>query len=76
MCFGGRPKPPPLPEPEPTAPRPEKTADRVVVGANRNIESLKKRPGVGRRRRRSLGTASLRIPLLNDSASNTGNLRY
>ena len=74
MCAG-RPKPPPLPEPEPTAPRPEKTADRVVVGANRNIESLKKRPGVGRRRR-TLGTASLRIPLLNDSASNTGNLRY
>jgi|TARA_E500000305_G_scaffold74116_1_gene59877 hypothetical protein len=35
MCFGGRPSPPPLPEPRPTPPKPEKTAERVVVGSNR-----------------------------------------
>jgi hypothetical protein len=76
MCVFSRPKPPPLPEPRPTAPRPEQTARRVVVGDQR---SSKRRPGESRRGRgfsRRLGTASLRIPLLNDSASNTGNLRY
>ena len=35
MCFFSRPSPPPLPEPRPTPPKPEKTAERVVVGDNR-----------------------------------------
>ena len=35
MCFFSRPSPPPLPEPRPTPPKPEKTAERVVVGDKR-----------------------------------------
>jgi len=54
-----------------TAPRPEKTAERVVVGSQR-------RPGSTRRGRRSrtLGTASLQIPLLNEGQTGMGNLNY
>ena len=67
MCVGRRPSPPPLPEPRPTAPRPEKTAERVVVGQQR---------AEGQRRRRRLGTSSLRIPLLSQEQTGTSNLRY
>ena len=85
MCFFSRPSPPPLPEPRPTPPRPEKTAERVVVGTNRTTrpkssssetdttkgETGKKRKGQRTTRARRLGTQSLRIPL-----STTRNLRY
>ena len=73
MCFFSRTSPPPLPEPRPTAPRPEETAERVVVGSNRSEtkEGEKKRKGQRTTRARRLGTQSLRIPL-----STTKNLMY
>ena len=83
MCFFSRPSPPPLPEPRPVAPKPEPTAERILVGTNRpsrstdsesmdnKRESGKKRKGQRTTRARRLGTQSLRIPL-----STTRNLRY
>ena len=73
MCFFRPPSPPPLPEPRPVATKPEKTAERVVVGTNRTDapEGEKKRKGQRTTRARRLGTQSLRIPL-----STTRNLRY
>jgi len=78
MCVGPfkPPSPPPLPEPTPTAPRPERTANRVVVGDQR---SIRRKPGSTRRGSRSarrLGTASLQIPLLNEGQTGMGNLNY
>jgi len=79
MCVFSRPSPPPLPEPRPTAPRPEKTAERVVFGQQRTKATT---PGQGRRKqsnirsRRRLGTSSLRIPLLDQGQMGSGNLRY
>ena len=73
MCVGGRPKPPPLPEPQPTAPMPEKTAERVVVGNKRSTLKNKKQT---QRNRAPLGTRSLQIPLLDQRQTNAGNLRY
>jgi len=75
MCVFNRPSPPPLPEPRPTAPRPEKTAERVVVGQQR-AEGQRRRPIKTQRSRRRLGTQSLRIPLLSQEQMGTGNLRY
>ena len=75
MCIGRPSPPPPLPEPRPTAPRPEKTAERVVVGQQR-AEGQKRRRIPTQRSRRGLGTASLRIPLLSQEQTGTGNLRY
>ena len=73
MCFFSRTSPPPLPEPRPTPPRPEKTAERVLVGTNRSdaMQGTKKRKGSRTTRARRLGTQSLRIPL-----STTRNQRY
>ena len=81
MCFG-RPSPPPLPEPRPTPPKPEKTADRVLVGTNRpsvsgqqtTAQGGKKRTGQRTSRARRLGTAMLRIPL--NPNQSTSDLRY
>jgi len=81
MCFG-RPSPPPLPEPRPTPPKPEKTAERVVVGTSRPSVSGqqttttggKKRTGQRQTRARRLGTAMLRIPL--NPNQSTSDLRY
>ena len=70
MCFGQR--PPKLPEPEPTAPMPEKTAERVVIG---NKRTQKKQTQQNRAPMR-LGTRSLQIPLLDQRQTNAGNLRY
>jgi len=75
MCVFSRPSPPPLPEPRPTAPRPEKTAERVVVGQQR-AEGQKRRKQSNIRSRRRLGTSSLRIPLLDQGQMGTGNLKY
>ena len=75
MCVFSSPKPPPLPEPRPTAPRPEKTAERVVVGQQR-AEGQKRRKQSTVRSRRRLGTSSLRIPLLDQGQMGSGNLRY
>ena len=75
MCVFSRPSPPPLPEPRPTAPRPEKTAERVVVGQQR-AEGQKRRKQSTVRSRRRLGTSSLRIPLLDQGQMGTGNLKY
>ena len=77
MCFGRPPAPPPLPEPRPTPPKPEKTADRVVVGTNRlsqNETGGRKRTGQRQSRARRLGTAMLRIPL--NPNQSTSDLRY
>ena len=82
MCFGGPPSPPPLPEPRPTPPKPEKTAERVLVGTNRpsvsgqqtTAEGGKKRTGQRTSRARRLGTAMLRIPLTDNQGSS--DLRY
>ena len=75
MCVFSSPNPPPLPEPRPTAPRPEQTAERVVVGQQR-AEGQKRRTIKTQRSRRRLGTSSLRIPLLAQEQTGTGNLRY
>jgi len=83
MCIFNRPSPPPLPEPRPVAPKPEKTAQRVVVGQQRTAAPAST-SGEGRRLRgrksirnvRRLGTASLIIPLLNQGRVSTGNLKY
>ena len=75
MCVFSSPKPPPLPEPRPTAPRPEQTAKRVVVGEQRT-GGQKRRGRQSIRSRRRLGTGSLRIPLLNQDQMGTGNLNY
>ena len=74
MCVFSRPSPPPLPDPRPTAPRPEKTAERVVVGQQR-AEGQKRRKQSNIRSRRRLGTSSLRIPLLDQGQMGTGNLK-
>ena len=74
MCIYRIPPLPPLPEPTPTAPRPEPTAKRVVIGDKR---SSRRRPGGSRRgRSRTLGTASLQIPLSNQGQTGMGNLNY
>ena len=81
MCLS-RPSPPPLPEPRPTPPKPEKTAERVLVGTNRPSVSGqqttaaggKKRQGQRRQRASRLGTAQLRIPLRSNQGSS--DLRY
>ena len=69
MCPPRRPPPPPpLPKPRPIAPKPEKTAQQVKVGAKRTSTEG------GRRRRwsrRRTGTMLLRIPL-----DTTSDLRY
>ena len=73
MCFFSRPSPPKLPEPVETAPKPEKTAERVVLGQQRtSVDKPKtsRRKGAARR----LGTSSLRIPLA--TGMGTGNLNY
>ena len=75
MCVFSSPKPPPLPEPRPTAPRPEQTARRVVMGQQRT-EGQKRRKQQTIRRTRRLGTSSLRIPLMDQEQVGTGNLRY
>ena len=87
MCvFNRRPSPPPLPEPRPTAPPPEKTAQRVVVGAQRTgtQTSRKRIEGLSRGRRkqssirsaRRVGTNSLIIPLASQRQTGLGNLNY
>jgi len=73
MCVFNRPKPPKLPEPRPTAPKPEQTAKRVSVGQQRS--SQRKRGLTGGRSRR-VGTSSLQIPLLNENQMGSGNLNY
>ena len=80
--FFGRPSRPPLPEPRPTPPKPEKTAQRVLVGTNRPSVSGqqttttggRKRTGQRQTRARRLGTAMLRIPL--NPNQSTSDLRY
>ena len=79
MCFFSRPSPPPLPEPRPTAPKPEKTAERVLVGTNRpgqqtTDQGEKKRTGQRQKRARRLGTSMLRIPLRKNQGAS--DLRY
>ncbi len=71
MCVFNPPKPP---EPRPTPPRPEPTARQVLVGDQRS----RQRPGSTRRgtRSRTIGTASLRIPLSNQGQTGMGNLNY
>ena len=79
MCVFSSPKPPPLPEPRPTAPKPEKTAQRVVVGQQRVGPQRSEGQRRGKKSIRSvrrLGTSSLRIPLLDQGQMGSGNLKY
>jgi len=76
MCFGKPPSPPPLPDPEPVAPKAEKTAEQVVTGQERDIAKKGKRAATTTTRAASRkGTASLRIPLLTNANTQSGNLR-
>ena len=77
MCFGRPPSPPPLPDPEPVAPKAEKTAEQVVTGDQRKDIAKKGRKSSTATTRSALrkGTASLRIPLLTNAQTESGNLR-
>ena len=76
MCFRSPPPPPPLPDPEPVAPPPEKTADQVVTGTQRQDIAKKgtKAASTTAKAVKRRGTASLRIPLL-EQQTESGNLR-
>ncbi len=76
MCFRSPPPPPPLPDPEPVAPKAEKTAEQVVTGQQREV-AKGSGAATGRTKKREArrkGTASLRIPLLSDTTSQSNNL--
>tara|TARA_R100001594_G_scaffold2774_1_gene10912 strand:- start:2972 stop:3229 length:258 start_codon:yes stop_codon:yes gene_type:complete len=84
MCFGGRPKPPPLPKAEPVDSVIEQTATTLAIGDDRTMgkpeeEKTGQRVTGGRMARaiapRRLGTRSLQIPLLVNSTP-AGNLNY
>jgi len=76
MCFRSPPPPPPLPDPEPVAPKAEKTAEQVVTGNQRDIAKKGKKAATTTTRAAARkGTASLRIPLLTNAQTQSGNLR-
>ena len=76
MCFRSPPPPPPLPDPEPVAPKAEKTAEQVVTGSQRDIAKKGKKAATTTTRAAARrGTASLRIPLLSNTQTESGNLR-
>ena len=77
MCFRSPPPPPPLPDPEPVAPKAEKTAEQVVTGTQRKDIAKKGRRAATTAARSAArrGTASLRIPLLTNTQTESGNLR-
>ena len=76
MCFRSPPPPPPLPDPEPVAPKAEKTAEQVVTGNQRDIAKKGKKSATATTRAAARkGTASLRIPLLTNAPTESGNLR-
>ena len=76
MCFGRPPSPPPLPDPEPVAPKAEKTAEQVVTGTQRDIAKKGRKAATTTTRSAARrGTASLRIPLLTNQQTESGNLR-
>ena len=76
MCFRSPPPPPPLPAPEPVAPPPEKTAEQVITGTQRQdiAKKGKKAASTTAKAVKRRGTASLRIPLL-EQQTKSGNLR-
>ena len=77
MCFFRQPPPPPpLPDPEPVAPKAEKTAEQVVTGTQRKdiAKKGKKAASTTAKAVKRRGTASLRIPLL-EQQTKSGNLR-
>ena len=76
MCFRSPPPPPPLPDPEPVAPKAEKTAEQVVTGNQRDIAKKGRKAATTTTRAAARkGTASLRIPLLTNAQTESGNLR-
>ena len=84
MCLGRRsaPTPPPLPAAEPVDSAIEKTAIKVAIGDDRSVNKKKKtgKKVTGGKIARAiapkrLGTRSLQIPLLPNTAS-SGNLNY
>ena len=76
MCFRSPPPPPPLPDPEPVAPKAEKTAEQVVTGNQRDIAKKGRKAATTTTRSAARrGTASLRIPLLTNAQTESGNLR-
>ena len=77
MCFRSPPPPPPLPDPEPVAPKAEKTDEQVVKGSKRKDIAKKGRKAATTTTRSAArkGTASLRIPLLTNTQTESGNLR-
>ena len=77
MCFRSPPPPPPLPDPEPVAPKAEKTAEQVVTGTQRKDIAKKGRKAATTTTRAAArrGTSMLRIPLLTNTQTESGNLR-
>ena len=76
MCFRSPPPPPPLPDPEQVAPKAEKTAEQVVTGTQRKDIAKKGKKAASTTTKAVIrrGTASLRIPLL-EQQTESGNLR-
>ncbi len=84
MCFRS-PSPPPLPDPEPVDSPIEKTATKVAIGDDRTMGTKTKKKKTGSKvtggkiaraiAPKRLGTRSLQIPLLANTAS-SGNLNY
>ena len=77
MCFRSPPPPPPLPDPEPVAPKAEKTAEQILTVTKRKdiAKKGKKSATATTRAAARKGTASLRIPLLTNAQTQSGNLR-
>ena len=70
MCIRDR------PDPEPVAPKAEKTAEQVVTGNQRDIAKKGRKAATTTTRAAGRkGTASLRIPLLTNAQTQSGNLR-
>tara|TARA_R100001198_G_scaffold86416_1_gene61052 strand:+ start:455 stop:697 length:243 start_codon:yes stop_codon:yes gene_type:complete len=78
MCFGGRPKPPPLPTPAPDDSPIEETAQAPTLGSQGGHSSKKKKGKTATGKKvaaKKRGTSSLQIPKLPESDS-SGDLNY
>ena len=78
MCFGGRPKPPPLPTPAPDDSPIEETAQTPTLGSQGGHSSKKKKGKTATGKKvaaKKRGTSSLQIPKLPES-DGSGDLNY